>query len=504
MTTKLIATTTLVISGTVSLWAGSAPIYRVTVVDRTIRAVNYEYRGGPTRIDFRGTVLLPNAEGQATVTSEPGRTAIDAHFEHLLPPTRFGQEYLTYVLWAITPEGHAQNLGEIVAGHSDKAHLRVTTDLQAFGLVVTAEPYSAVHVPSDVVVLENHIRPDTLGSTESIQAKYELLPRGHYTYRVPANLAAAEGNGPKVSMSQYHQLLEIYQAQNALQIARAAGADLYAPDTLAKARELLSQAREAQASQTGLSNVVTLARQATETAEDARLLAVQRKQAKELAAARSKAAQAEAQRAQAQAAALTAQTEAAAAHALLVKERAARRQAEAQAEAAAAAPPPSPPTAPPVVEAQPAPEETHQESALRMRLMQQLVVTANTRDTPRGLVVTIPGREFQGARVPPALDWRLARVAQILARCPGLNVEVDGHRRFSQQRARAVRDILVADGLPAGAVTARDFGNTRPLVSNATPTGREENRRVEIVISGDPIGDLPYWAKTYRLRLPPR
>src|SRR5579863_5831759 len=103
------------------------PIYRVTVVSRSLPAVNYEHRGGPTMIDFQGTVLLPKAKGAATVESKRGRIMIDAKFEHLEPPTRFGREYLTYVLWAISPEGRPRNLGEVLVDSSNKAHVKVTT-----------------------------------------------------------------------------------------------------------------------------------------------------------------------------------------------------------------------------------------------------------------------------------------------------------------------------------------------------------------------------------------
>src|SRR5471030_3210892 len=160
----------------------NVPIYHVTVIERTVKAVDYQYRQLPTRVDFKGTVLLPQAKGQAAVESKRGRTEIEAKFERVEAPERFGHEYLTYVLWAITPDGHPKNLGEVVAGGSDHAHLHVTTDLQAFGMIVTAEPYSAVRQPSDVVVMENEIRPDTIGATELIQPKYELLPRGSNSY----------------------------------------------------------------------------------------------------------------------------------------------------------------------------------------------------------------------------------------------------------------------------------------------------------------------------------
>src|SRR5579872_1055977 len=199
----------------------SVPIYRVTVTERTVPAVDYQYKTGPTRVDFRGTVLLPQGKGEAVVESKRGRTEIDAKLEHVSPPTKYGREYLTYVLWAITPEGHPKNLGEVVADGSDKAKLRVTTDLQSFGLIVTAEPYSAVRQPSDVVVLENQIRPDTMGKTEPVQAKYELLPRGHYTYNVPSDFIAAENSAPRVPFDQYESILELYQAQNAVQIAKS-------------------------------------------------------------------------------------------------------------------------------------------------------------------------------------------------------------------------------------------------------------------------------------------
>src|SRR5215831_3622886 len=227
---------------TLSVWGQTVPIYQVTVVERTVKAVNYQYRGGQTRIDFAGTVLLPDAKGEAIVECKSGRTEIDARLSRVPAPSRFGREFLTYVLWAITPEGHAKNLGEVLPGPSDRAHLLVTTDLQAFGMIVTAEPYSAVRQPSDVVVMENVVRPDTIGKREPIEVRYELMPRGSYTYVRGSNAEAADG--PKVSMNRYESLLAVYQAQNAVQIARSQGADKYAGETLAKAEQLLTEARQ--------------------------------------------------------------------------------------------------------------------------------------------------------------------------------------------------------------------------------------------------------------------
>jgi flagellar motor protein MotB len=479
----------------------SVPLYRVTVIDRTVSAVDYQYLNGPTKIDFRGTVLLPKAKGEATVESKKGRTEIEAKFDRLAAPTRFGPEYLTYVLWAITPEGHAKNLGEILPGSSDKAKLRVTTDLQAFGLVVTAEPYSAVRLPSNVVVLENHIRPDTTGKVEPIQAKYELLPRGHYTYTVPINSQQAEGNGPMLSMDQYQSVVELYQAQNAIQIAQSAGADQYAPDTFRKAEDLLRQAQDAQARKAGMTTIVTTARQAAQTAEDARILAIQRKQQDELAKTKDELAKAQAQKMQAEAAAQTAKTQAAADRALLERDRAERQRAESEVNLAAAAPAPAPePATPP----QPLPgADSQQRSALRMRLFEQLNSVLPSRDTPRGLVVVIPDADFQGRNPRAGVNDNLARIAAIIKAHPGLIVEVGGYELFASDRANAVRELLVRDGVPANAVVARDFGDERPIATGTTASGREQNRRVEITIAGNSIGDLPYWAKTYSL-VPPQ
>jgi flagellar motor protein MotB len=506
MNRKLLVIAALVLPFTFQAGAQSVPIYSVTVIDRTISAVNYQYRNGPTRIDFRGTVLLSDAKGDAIVESKAGHVEIAAHFGHLPPPTRYGREYLTYVLWAISPEGHAKNLGEILAGSSDKAKLHVTTDLQVFGLIVTAEPYSAVRQPSDAVVMENQVRPDTIGSSEPIQAKYELLPRGHYTYNVPDNMQQAEGNGPMLSMDQYQEVLEIYQAQNALQIARSAGADQFAAETFGKATDLVRQAQEEKAHKASMATVVTTARKAAQTAEDARLIAMERKQQDELAQARAKVATANAQQARAEAAAQTAQSQAAASRALLDQERAARQQDQAsrqqdQAEETVAVPPTAVTSPPPSQTAsmvpQAAQDDTQRKADVRFKLYQQLNAVLPARDTPHGLVLTLADSDFRETSVNSGLYGRLSGIAQIVAAFPGLTIEVDGHEVHSVERANAVRDLLVRDGVPANAIVARGWGDSRPLTSGSSAAGREQNRRVEIMITGSPIGDTPYWSKSY-------
>src|SRR6478672_12831961 len=198
---------------------GPQPIYRVEVVGRTVKAVNYGHRTLPTKVDLKGTVLATEAKGEARVEGKRGAVEIEVQVGRLDPPTRYGNEYLTYVLWAITPEGRSTNIGELVLDPSNKGKLKVSSDLQAFALIVTAEPYFAVTQPSDVVVMENVIRPDTVGKVEEVIAKYELMPRGHYTYLRPAREAARMPEGKKLSMDQYEAVLALYQALNAIQIA---------------------------------------------------------------------------------------------------------------------------------------------------------------------------------------------------------------------------------------------------------------------------------------------
>jgi outer membrane protein OmpA-like peptidoglycan-associated protein len=481
----------------------SVPLYRVTVVQRQVNAVNYQYRSGPTKVDFRGTVLMPHADGDATVESQRGRTEISAKFHHVLPPGRFGREYLTYVLWAISPEGSPHNLGEIVPNSSDSASLHVTTDLQAFGLIVTAEPYSAVRQPGDVVVLENEVRPDTVGRVQPITARYELMPRGQYTWNVQQS---PEPDTPKVSMRQYEAITQVYQAENAVGIARAAHAAELAPNTLSEAEGMLAEAKRLQAVRADTSLISQSARAAVQTAEDARLIAERRARDQDLTAARDTAATAEQEKLAAQAEAQRAKAEAVAAKAQTDTERTAREQAEAaaaEAQAQAAntqmsanrmAIPPSPPSKR---------DDTQRKGLLRMRLLESLNGILPARDTPRGLVITLPDQDFDGSALRASYSDRLARVAAVLSAEPGLRVDVEGNtddastEGVAMNRAYQVRDALKAAGYTSS--SARGLGATRLLTSTTTESGRIANRRVEIIISGNAIGEIPFWDHTYSL-----
>jgi hypothetical protein len=251
------------------------PIYKVTVERRSLRALNYGHRSEPTKIDFEGTVLLPKAQGEATIAGKGGAVEIDCKFEKLEEPARFGSEYLTYVLWAITPDGRPVNLGEVLTDRSGKSKLKVTTSFQTFGLIVTAEPYFAVTQPGNIVVLENVPRPDTAGKVEEVAAKYELLPRteGALAVRTVEVQQAASTGAKAIPRDQYEALLALYQAQNALQIAVSQGADRFAADTLKEAEQLYRDAQALHSKKRGDKRVVMLARAAAQKAEDARTIA---------------------------------------------------------------------------------------------------------------------------------------------------------------------------------------------------------------------------------------
>src|SRR5262252_8563688 len=311
---------------------GDSPIFKLTVnvVERTTKAINYRHHSGSTRVDFRGTALLPNARGEAKVESKQGYIEIEVEFDDLLSATRFGSEYLTYVMWAITPEGRATNLGEVIL-NGTKSKLNVTTELQAFGLIVTAEPYFAVAQPSDVVVMENFARKDTLGKVEEISARYELLQRGEYVVNAPpAELKpiALDNKTP----------LDLYEARNAVRIARWVGANKDAAESYMKAEKLLLQAEAYKARKAGTKPIAMTAREAAQTAEDARLIAVKRQEEQRLEQERQAAADREAE-AKAQAARAQAQAEEDArlrAQAETEKRLEAERRARAEAERAAA------------------------------------------------------------------------------------------------------------------------------------------------------------------------
>jgi outer membrane protein OmpA-like peptidoglycan-associated protein len=505
------------------------PVFRVTVVGRSVPAVNYRPRDGDTRINFEGTALLPDAKGWAEVEGERGYIKIDARFEDLEPAGRFGREYLTYVLWAITPEGRATNLGELQV-NGDDGRLEVTTELQSFALIVTAEPYFAVSQPSDVVVIENAVRRTgfeaTQGRVETVQASYELLKRG--TYLMNRDPSTVKLDTPKPG-----ERSDLAQARNAVELARLAGADRYAADTYQKAVNLLAEAEKAR----GGNRVMQPARQAAQTAEDARLIALQRQEEeflanqKRLALEREEEArrlarleedrrrqeeerrrlaeadrlraeelrlQAERDRAQSDAAREAAERERLAAERAKADAERVRQEAEAARAAADAARLAAEQQA---AQARSAAEQAERErEELRNRLREQLNVILETRETARGLIVNVSDVlfDFNRAELKPGARERLARVAGILSAHPGLQIEIEGHadaigtddynQRLSERRASSVSAYLNEQGIGKAIVATKGFGESRPVATNGTAEGRQQNRRVEIVVSGEAIG----------------
>lgn len=498
--------TLLVALSSCTVWAqtepqntGSVPIYRITVVGRTTKAINYRHRSGSTKIDFQGTSLLPEARGNAEVASKQGAIHIDAEFKDLQPASQFGPEYLTYVLWAISPEGRPVNLGEILLNDDGKSKLDVTSDLQAFGLIVTAEPYFAVTQPSDVVVMENQVRSDTTGTIEQVDAKFELLKRGQYELNV--SLADLQ---PKVL--DRHIPLELYEARNAVRIAKWTGAERYASASLAKAETNLQNAESYQAGKGNKKSEITVAREAVQTAEDARAITITKMEEERQANDRQASADAEArsraqadratqQKQQAQAETAAARSETAAAKSETAETQAAAGAAVAQAQAD---------TQQAQLAAQQSETRAQQaeidKAAMRARLLQQLNLILQTRDSARGLVVNMSDVLFDTGKYTLRSETRekLAKVAGILLAYPGLHIEVDGHtdnvgsadsnQKLSDQRSASVRDYLVQEGVATGSLVAIGFGETQPIGSNDTAAGRQMNRRVELVVSGDAIG----------------
>ncbi len=540
--------------------AGSVPIYRVTVVARTTKAINYNHRSGSTRIGFRGTALMPQASGEAKVESKQGVIKIDADMQKLDPATKFGPEYLTYVMWAITPEGRATNVGEVLL-NGGKSKLNATSELQSFGLIITAEPYFAVTQPSDVVVMENFVRTDTVGTIEQLDAKYELLQRGQYTLNVNPSDIKPIRLDRKVP-------LELYEARNAVQIARWTGAPRYSADTFQKAVIGLENAEGYLKGKAGSKPIGTVAREAVQMAEDSRIITIKKMQEEQLAGERQAsadretrsengrvAAQSEADRIakDAETARLAAQNEA---------QRVAREHdaqtAAAQAETDRLKRDHDSQTAAAQTEADRLKRENDAQLAaaqnqadrlkrdndaqtiaaqaeadrlkrdndaerlaakanldrmagekaqgemdkakLRAALLLQFNAILQTRDTARGLIVNMSDVLFDTAKysLRPLAREKLAKVAGILEGHPGLRLQVEGYtdsvggddynQLLSEHRATSVRDYLTGAGLPTASVTAKGFGKNQPVASNDNSSGRQQNRRVELVVSGELIG----------------
>jgi outer membrane protein OmpA-like peptidoglycan-associated protein len=510
------------------------PTFRVTVISRSVQAVNYQHRSGSSKLDFAGTSLMPSANGQAKVNSKRGSIEIEAEFGDLQKPTTFGNEYLTYVLWAISPEGRAVNLGEVLVGDNHRSKLQVTTDLQAFALIVTAEPYYAVRQPSNAVILENVVRDDTKGTSEAVNAKYELMERGGY---IPTGYKF----DPVVLNARLP--LEFFEARNAVRIAQSEGAEQYASDSYQHAVQLMNNA-DSYATDKHIDKkpLIAVSREAVQTAEDARAIAVkkmdevrlanerqdsadaraisqaqaddatrQKEQAQsDTAAAQAAKTQAESDAANAQAARTQAESDTArarndAADAQAATAQAKSDMADSQASSATALSAAQADAEQSRLTAQQAQLNAQQadtdKAAMRAKLSEQLNSILQTRDSARGLIVSMSDVLFDTGKysLKPGAREKLAKVAGILLAYPGLTIEVGGYtdnvggdamnQTLSENRAGSVRDYLVEQGVATNSVSAKGFGNTLPVASNDNSAGRQQNRRVELLVSGEAIGN---------------
>jgi outer membrane protein OmpA-like peptidoglycan-associated protein len=462
------------------------PLYKIQVVARDIPAINYFHRSSATKIGFQGTSLMASAKGTAKVEARLGRTSIDASFEGLTPANGFGTEYLTYVLWAITPEGRPTNLGEVLpTGSKDRSQLTVTTNLQAFGLIVTAEPYYAVTMPSDLVVMQNFVEDKTQGVIEQVNAHYSLLPRGAYAETAGRHTVLQPIRRDERSP------LELYEAMNAVEIAEAAGADKYAADTMNTAKTALQNASDIDGHSKDRKQTITYAREAVQSAEDARIITIRKIKAEDDAAQLQAKNQAEQDAQQSQLAAQQAQ---------LAAEQQAAARAKADADAAAAEA-----RAAQARQAQQAAEQSAQQASqqaeqVREKLRAQLNQVLQTTETARGLIVNMSDVlfDFNKYTLKPEAREKLAKVSGILLAYPGLKVQVEGYtdnigsddynQKLSEQRADGVRGYLVSQSVADANVTAKGFGKSDPIADNSTNQGRAQNRRVELVVSGGAIG----------------
>ncbi len=491
-------------------WAQSAPaaeqrtpqpLYQVTIVARTTKAINYGYLSAPTSIGFRGTPVAPFASGVASIEPKRGATLVNLKLKDMPVPGRFGPQYLSYVVWAISLDGRAQNLGELILDGSTKGKLSTSTPLQAFALIVTAEPHYAVMQPGDVVVLENVVIPETIGKVQEVNATYELLPRQPYIYNTAAGEQPLAG-GRQVGAQEYEATTALYQALNAIQIAQSQNADRYAPDQMSRARQIYNKARGYPVQQS--KEIVSMSREATQIAEDARVIALKRAAAAAEQVSQSSEQGSAAWRHEAEKSVLQ----------------------QPQPEAYVAPPPPPPPQQPQQQRAPTAalPQQEPPAAAVADRAQQQQYVPLlrgdpNARenrrrllaalprdfevlDSSRGVIITIPE---QAAYSSSARSY-FSAVAAAIRPYPRLVVNVEAHSStpdsFDRTRREAmrVRDELISAGISPDIILPRGYGDSRPRSSNATPSGVAQNRRVEILIAGDPIGTLAMWDRSYKLQ----
>ena len=470
-------------------WGGSG-IFEL--LDDAAGAVGYEVGGGSTKVVFVGTSEAPNASGEAKVDAKKAGTNIELKVTGMPQPTTFGAEFLTYVLWIVTPDGATTNMGEVPIDKNGEGKLNAVAKSQTFAMGVTAEPYYAVPIPSEIVVLINDTTKKTKGKIYP-ENSYKLMKRSQYVRL---------GNPLALTPDLKNVPLDMYEARNAVDIAKSRGAEKYAPEIFVKAQSSLQMAENSLSSGADKNQIITGARATIQFAEDARALTAQRIEAERIQQEKDAAAAAAAAKAKAEADAAAAVE--AKRQAELAAAREAQQKAEADAAAAKAAAKAEAEQAALKAKEQAAKDEAARAQAateaLRAQLLKQLNDVLQTTDTPRGLVVNMADVLFETGKYNLSTDaqLKLAKLSGIIQAHPGLNLAIEGYTdttgsadfnmKLSQQRADTVRDFLIAQGLLADTITSKGFGEASPIADNSTPAGRKQNRRVEIVVSGEVIG----------------
>lgn len=470
-----------------------AVLYELRPTLANIRVFSYAAMDGNVELRMEPTELASGASGELRVRSRTSYNEIDLRVKNLPTPQAVGPEYLTYVVWTISPAGIGTNLGELSLERGE-GRLRTQTDLQSFGLIVSAEPYFAATMPSDSIVLENAPDPSQKRTPAVSAVEGRFMPRGQY--KVGAELGEVKPFTFEPGVP-----LDVYQARNALLVGKRTGTDRFVSEAYTAAQTLLGRAEElyhggdakaatavAREAVQAIGDAVKLSierqdklrselisraaddrvRRASSMAEDAerRMQDAQRKQQEAEAAARE--AQAKRQQAEDE-------------MRLAVEE---RRRAQQEA-----------------IEARQIAQKLVQEQRqLRDLLVERLNQVLETEDTERGLVVRLSDILFDPGRFTLKTDTRvlLARIAGILSWAPGIQVQVEGHtdntgdagrnQTLSEQRAAAVENFLVQQGMPASNLSSMGYGESRPIAANDSRAGREKNRRVELVLSGEMIG----------------
>jgi outer membrane protein OmpA-like peptidoglycan-associated protein len=462
------------------------------VISKSIKAIGYEVGGGATKVIFLGTAAAPNASGEAKVQAKTDGTDIDLKVQGMPEPTSMGPEFLSYVLWAVTPDGSTSNLGEIALDKNGSGKLATSAQSQTFALIVTAEPYFSVALPSELVVLENDTKKNTKGKIYPDNS-FKLMKRSQY---------AKEGNPLALTPDLKKAPLDVYEARNAVEIAKSHGAEQYAPDIFAKATGSLQMTENSLSSGADKKILLTNARQTIQFAEDARALAVQREEAERIQKEKEAAAAAAAAKAKAEAdaqAAAEAKRQAELTAARVAQQKAAADAAAAKAAAQAAAEKAAL-EAKELAAKEDAARAQAATQALRAQLLQQLNDVLQTTDTPRGLVVNMADVLFQTGKYDLSTDaqLKLAKLSGIIQAHPGLNLAIEGYTdttgsedfnlKLSEQRADAVRQFLISQGLSPDSINSKGLGEANPIADNNTAVGRKQNRRVEIIVSGEAIG----------------